>query len=401
MIKITKDILKQQFICVLIFNMLIYCYAASNIEKGTHEETIQNNKKIIGLYGTSSQNLKKREIYTWRKKAEQAVVNGLRWLKENQNVDGSWGETRQLITTCFALEAYLCHGESPESEVFGTAINRAITYLINTDKTTLSTFECAKITQLMSEVYAITKNDEAKLIAESQIYSLIKTQNNIGGWGQTLIATTENNTIIDCWGAYALNSYKLAGLTNNKFDNSWIMAIQGIRTNSNLKTGAFGVLSSDDTSLFATSAGVRALNILGAPKTREYRMGFDYIVQDSNFSWEDYTTFPLEKSLFKYYFLKETMFEFAVCRDIDKKRIWWDWYSKIQKTFALKQIVNEDNKTGYWVLDRKTSKNDSSMMLTVMSILLLESYHILHPHYELMYEPEEKPDNEITVEIDI
>ena len=62
---------------------------------------------------------------------EDAVVNALRWLKANQNADGSWGNATPAAMTGFALLAYFGHCETPNSEEFGDSCMRGIVYLVN------------------------------------------------------------------------------------------------------------------------------------------------------------------------------------------------------------------------------------------------------------------------------
>ena len=62
---------------------------------------------------------------------EDAVVKALRWLKANQNSDGSWGNATPAAMTGFALLAYFGHCETPTSEEFGDSCMRGIVYLVN------------------------------------------------------------------------------------------------------------------------------------------------------------------------------------------------------------------------------------------------------------------------------
>ena len=51
---------------------------------------------------------------------EEAVVKSLRWLKKQQNGNGSWGEGQcRASMTGISLLAYLAHCETPLSEEFG------------------------------------------------------------------------------------------------------------------------------------------------------------------------------------------------------------------------------------------------------------------------------------------
>lgn len=55
-------------------------------------------------------------------KCEDAVVNGLRFLKKTQNKDGSWSDRKQVGMTGLALLAFLGHCETTMSEEFGETV---------------------------------------------------------------------------------------------------------------------------------------------------------------------------------------------------------------------------------------------------------------------------------------
>ena len=62
---------------------------------------------------------------------ERAVNRALNWLVKVQNDDGSWGDwqddyNQKVQLTCLALLAMLAHGETPESERYGEALNKEI-----------------------------------------------------------------------------------------------------------------------------------------------------------------------------------------------------------------------------------------------------------------------------------
>jgi hypothetical protein len=62
---------------------------------------------------------------------EAAVVRSLRWLKDNQNSDGSWGAQYKASMTGFALLAFLGHCETPQSREYGETVTKGITFLVN------------------------------------------------------------------------------------------------------------------------------------------------------------------------------------------------------------------------------------------------------------------------------
>ncbi|MCF7676008.1 MAG: hypothetical protein K9N23_15820 [Akkermansiaceae bacterium] len=60
---------------------------------------------------------------------EEAVVQGLNWLKSTQREEGDW--PGNLANTGLALLAYLGHCETPVSAEYGDSCVRAMTFLIN------------------------------------------------------------------------------------------------------------------------------------------------------------------------------------------------------------------------------------------------------------------------------
>lgn len=62
---------------------------------------------------------------------ETAVLKGLRWLKANQNPDGSWGNETPAAMTGLALLAYFGHCETPSSDEFGESCARGIVWLVD------------------------------------------------------------------------------------------------------------------------------------------------------------------------------------------------------------------------------------------------------------------------------
>ena len=132
-------------------------------------------------------------------KCEDAVVNGLRFLKKTQNKDGSWCAQKQVGMTGLALLAFLGHCETTMSEEFGETVFSAITYLVNKamkNKGKLGTdfkdnhwcYEHAIAVYAIAEAYTLCQKSFGENIpnlpeavqASSQF--LINSQHQKGGW---------------------------------------------------------------------------------------------------------------------------------------------------------------------------------------------------------------------------
>ena len=86
-----------------------------------------------GLKGrcTVQERMKRLREGGGNEQCEAAVVRSLRWLKANQNSDGSWGTQFKASMTGLALLAYLGHCETPRSQEYGETVTKAITFLVD------------------------------------------------------------------------------------------------------------------------------------------------------------------------------------------------------------------------------------------------------------------------------
>ena len=127
------------------------------------------------------------------------MVKGLRWLKANQNPDGSWGEANKAAMTGLALLAYFGHCETPASEEFGESCMKGIVYLVNLGmknngklatnlhRATAGAYEHAIATYALGEAATFCKElkmDVPNLmeVTEKAGQFIIDNQHENGGW---------------------------------------------------------------------------------------------------------------------------------------------------------------------------------------------------------------------------
>ncbi len=65
---------------------------------------------------------------------EAAVIRSLNLFKTNQNPDGSWGRSNKAAMTGFALQCFLGHGETADSDEYGETVVKGLMYLIDLGK---------------------------------------------------------------------------------------------------------------------------------------------------------------------------------------------------------------------------------------------------------------------------
>ena len=163
---------------------------------------------------------------------EVAVVQGLRWLKANQNSDGSWGTGNQAAMTGLALLAYFGHCETPLSDEFGQSCVKGITWLVDLglkSRGRLATatsanswpYEHAIATYALAEALTfcreITPAYEIPGLTEITVQAgqwIIDHQHANGGWAYQY-ATDGGHTDVSVtgWQLQALKACSHAGLT--------------------------------------------------------------------------------------------------------------------------------------------------------------------------------------------
>ena len=129
---------------------------------------------------------------------EDAVIKALRWFKEKQHKNGSWGGSNQVAQTGLVLLAYLGHCETPLSEEFGGAVTDAIVFLVENSvkqRGRLGTdlrnrhwvYEHGIATYALTEAYMFCSQlglpfPNLRESVEGGVQWIIDNQNNSGGW---------------------------------------------------------------------------------------------------------------------------------------------------------------------------------------------------------------------------
>src|SRR5262245_33035450 len=84
---------------------------------------------ITSLTAPSAPPVKTEDKVKMDEATKAAVGKALEWLKENQNSDGSWGNT---AITSFALLAYMSNGHLPNQGPYGKVVAKGVRHLLST-----------------------------------------------------------------------------------------------------------------------------------------------------------------------------------------------------------------------------------------------------------------------------
>jgi len=303
------------------------------------------------------------------KGVDGAVLRALRWLKKEQHADGYWLKHKHAMTG-LALLAYLAHGETPDSPEFGQTVERAIRWLIanqDPDGGFPRRYEHAIATYALCEAYGLTGVPMVKYAAEKAVDILIKGQNQTGGWDYGLTSTTRDDTSVMGWCAQALKAADLAGLENEGLAESMSLAIKGFQKNAH-PSGGFGYTGPGAGGL--TGVGVSCMQLLGAARQAETRLGLLWLDRVT-FDWkEPWGTFPI------YYWYYITQAKFHASKDV-----WDDWNRQFAPELIEHQVVLEragvdGEDIGYWEPPAgKKSHSDGPVMDTTLCTLQLEVYY--------------------------
>jgi len=321
-----------------------------------------------------------RARYGGSGKTEAAVLRALRWLKTQQQPDGSW-KKHKLAMTGLALLAFAAHGETSASEEFGPTVEKAIQYLVDRQGEdgkgwpVSSAYEHAIVTHAACEAYALTRNPELKTVAERGLERIIKGQGATGGFSYGLKGGDRNDTSIMGWCAHALKSGKAAGIEVAGLDDCIRKAVDAVKLNAR-PGGGFGYCGPGASGL--TGNGVVAMQLLGAGSDPEARRGL-LVLDEATFNWEGEGKF---NNNYYWYYITQAKFNAG-------GETWNEWNVKFSPVLVKNQTVTEDGPpdadgeaqaVGFWEMDKSIAGHtDGVVMDTCLATMMLQTYYRYPP----------------------
>jgi len=180
-----------------------------------------------------------------------SVHIALRWLKKNQNVDGSWPRCKPAMTG-LALLCFLSHGETPgASAEFGDTVQKAIEYLVYSYKNSRwegsdgHEYAFPIALYALCEAYGMTSNPNIRPVVEDALKRMINGQHPSGGWDYNMKQSDRDDTSYMAWCAQALKAAQMARMFSNdpewkqKLDRACKLSNNGFIKNSG-QSGGFG-----------------------------------------------------------------------------------------------------------------------------------------------------------------
>ena len=309
---------------------------------------------------------------------EKAVVAALRWLKEHQNKDGSWGADRTEAIGALGLLSFLGHGETPDSEEFGVTVTKAISYLVsrvgaNGYVNSGIMYEQGAVTLALSEAYGMTQSPVVKeplerLIKGTLTAQKVKKTNPIhqGGWHYGPDYPTAD-TSVSGWIIMGLKSARIAGIQAP--DEAYQNASKYL-WNVYDPQGGFGYNAASRTPNM-TAVGVLCQVFLGHGDSPKIKKALDYLKQQK-VDWDKPSS---GNALYGWYYMTQAMFQGGGA--------YWEYWNKEIRD----KLVKAQAPDGHWdgPGGAKSSENAYGPAYpTALCCLSLEVYYRYLPIYQDM-----------------
>lgn len=311
---------------------------------------------------------------------EEAVVKALRWLKANQNPDGSWGKTNKPAITGLVLLSYFGHCETPASEEFGDSSLKGIVYLVNVgmkNKGRMATnftengwcYEHGIATYALGEATTFCKDlkldiPNLRQVTDMAAQFIIDNQNDNGGWAYlyTKKGGHTDSSVVG-WQIQALKACSHAGLN-----------LKGINTciNKGLKfidscqdvSGGYGYTTPKSIAgggkyYTLTGVGMLCNQMWDKGNRSEVRKAAKYIKENSKFD------FNTENSdLYCHYYESQAMMQMG--------GEYWLFYNNLYRD----QMLKNQNPDGSWKMTKHKGHNiDDAVYRTALCTLMMEVYY--------------------------
>jgi hypothetical protein len=311
---------------------------------------------------------------------DTVVLRALRWLKKNQQPDGSWREHKSAMTG-LAVLTFLAHDERPgHSPEFGETVQKGIEYLLRSQDARgffAGNYEGLIASYALCEAAGMTQNPNVKQAAEKAVAFIIAGQHASGGFDYGVKPGDRDDTSVMGWAAQALKAAKIADLRVEGLDRAVKLAVRGFRKNA-APNGGFGYTGPGRGGL--SGVGTLALQMLGAPDADEVQKTLS-VMDDWQVSWRN-PVVPGSNAQYYFYYATQVMFH------VGGKR-WERWNEMMKATYldaqkvqpqAIADATGRMQDIGWW--ENGDQATDRPVMDTCLASLQLMVYYRYLPTFQ-------------------
>lgn len=294
---------------------------------------------------------------------DKAIRNGLVWLGQAQNPDGSYGVGTyrgNIAVTSLAGLALMSSGSTPGRGPYGRQIDKALAFVMeNTSPSGFVAVAAASThgpmyshgfgTLFLAEAYGMTHRPEIREKLQKAVQLIIDCQNNEGGWRYQPVKRDADISVTICQ-INALRAARNAGLFVPKDTVDACLKYVKLCQNPD---GGFRYMLPGGASVFPRSAaGVVALQSAGEYDSKEVRDGIAYIRQ---FSKEIKMGSKYSHYFYGHYYAAQAMW-------IRGGEEWNGWYPGIRN-----ELIRRQSSAGFWP-DSVCNEYGTAMALIILQI---------------------------------
>lgn len=331
------------------------------------------------------------------RETESAVLKALKWLKDHQNADGSWGPNT-IGMTGLAILTYLAHGETTGSKEYGPVVRKAIDYLCAKQKedgqfgdamTQPGVYAHGIATYAISEAYGLCRIPDLKERMEKATKIITSGQQPGGLWDYAYKKTERRDTSVAGWQVQALKAAFINGAEVPGLHDAIEKAVAGLKSMQNPESGRFGYSSPGSGNDGITGVGVLCLQLAGHSKDKETQSGVRAMVE-FDADWKAPTKWPM----YSWYYVTQAKFQAG-------GGTWNNWNSKIAPVLTKNQSEDGhwDSPTGGGAESEETKQGP--VYSTCLAALTLQVYYRFLPTYQPMKAEEQKEEKKDDVVVDI
>jgi len=363
------------------------------------------------LYGARSGNNRKGALkrYGGGRRTEKSLLSGLRWLKDHQNSDGSWGDSAQNnfpAYTGMALLAFLAHGETPSSAEFGQTVMKAIKKLVEyvgyDGMGVPGGYRHAIATYALCEAYGLTQIPDLEDIMNKCVQRIVNGMNKDGSFNYLyengdFKQVWDNQTVsgrcdlsVGGWNYQALKAAYADGSTANGLEEVIDRGINVGLKKTHFAGSGFSYNKKGGASEVITAVGTLCLQLYGEGSSQEAQAGLATLEDQSNFwiAWKGKDGKIIPWSLYKWYYQTQAIFQ-------GHKGTGGKW-KKWNKMFT-RELIRRQKEDGRWespAFEGKVgghSENtelhglDQPVYSTSLCCLMLEVYYRYLPTFNLKH----------------
>jgi hypothetical protein len=289
--------------------------------------------------------------------AKKATAKALQWLKEKQNGDGSWSESRyphNTGITGFALMAFMSQGHLPGQGTYGPEVAKGCRFLLASSRESDGYLVGARggnmychgmATLALAELWGMTSDDNVKPVLEKAVNLIVKSQNPEGGWRYEP-EPTGADVSVTIMQVMALRAVKNSGL--HVPDQTMKKAIEYITSCYDAKNGSFTYMPGVRPSFACTAAGACILQLTGKYDAKQIPQAIEHLKR----TFDDHSDF-----WYGHYYGAHAMHQVG-------GKDWEEWYKRLCGTLLPVQEAE-----GSW--NMRDRRGVGTIYQTSISVIIL------------------------------